>query len=199
MTEFKGETFLLLDRCGRAPQKHPSEACPGLRSEFIRPCTCLPSARRVNDVHSLFRRESFLLSWSDPAAAHRGWNHSFQQGSDQRRRTLWCSNRWPTLAVKGLLFTALCFEWRCAGNTRVSLPPQVFSQLRQTDATWWPPCWRRSAARGWRRSCQRPIAASRSWTPRVSLRARGRWRHRGATAAARPPWAWSSLWGAAID
>lgn len=92
----------------------------------------------------------------------------------------------------------IAFPERCPPAHRVmpySLHPQAFSQLPQTDATWCLLCSQRSVVRGSRQSWPRPIAASRSWTLRVCLWAR----HTGVPAAARPPWAWSSLWRGEID
>lgn len=96
------------------------------------------------------------------------------------------------------IYSAFVLGTNRAG-TLSSVHPQVFSQLPQTDATWWALCSQRSAARGWRRSCLRPIAASTSWTLQVCLRARRLRLRRDVTAAARPPWAWWSLWWGEMD
>lgn len=86
------------------------------------------------------------------------------------------------------------YKW-CLTLESVSLHPQASSQLPQMAATWWPLCSQRREARGSRRSCRCPVAASWSWTPRASLRGR---RDRGhlmdVTAAARPHWVWCCLW-----
>lgn len=82
----------------------------------------------------------------------------------------------------------------------ISMCSQASSQPPQTVATWWPPCSQPSEARGSRRSCPCPIAASRRWTLRASGQEQKRHsRLISVAAAVRPHWASFCRWGEEIE